>query len=237
MRSLIRRLYWKVIAVFARITRSVNALNEGFSPQGSVSTGPHQPLSALRDAVSLLGATAGRLDARLERMSLAPTGPIDRLSHAVALAELSRAPQGTTMTFVGDAVALRLACDLADLNYDVLVWDTVETGNLALPETITRVALADAEPLSSAVLVVASSMPLSSLPKHALDAIDSNLHSSPKALLVSVAPFETEAASGGDIPWRSTSKTLRIDVRRMTPVEFTTSSRPLRSIVLATQLG
>lgn len=237
MRSLIRRIYWKFVAVIARIARAVTALNEGYTPAGSVSTGPHQPLSALRDAVSLLGATAGRLDARLERISLAPVSAVDRLAHAIALNELSRAPLGTPIVLIGDATALRVACDLADLNYPVSVWDTIDTAHLPLPDSIERHDVDAAPALTEGVLAVASSSPLTWLPKAGLDAIGAALKTGRKALLVSCAPTEIADASAASSPWRSESKTLTIEVRPIDSTQFTVTSRPLRSIVLASQLG
>lgn len=123
MRRIIRALYWKVVRVIARITRSVEAINEGYTPPGSESTGPKQPLVSLRDSVGLLGATAGRLEARLDGLAAGSADVVDRLLLSFALTECTATPAPARIVVAGDDPASPLARDLAELGYDVVLLD------------------------------------------------------------------------------------------------------------------
>lgn len=232
--SLVRRIYWKFIALIARISRSVDAVNEGFTPAGSVSTGPHQPLSALRDAVALLGSTAGRLDARLESIALSSGTTVDRAVYALAFTEALRAPEGTAVWATGDAVALRLAADLAELGYDVTVGDTADTASLPLDSSIARSALADAAPADGDLVLVAIG---ASLAVESTAAIVALLARAPGAVLVSCSAHESSAPGASDHAWLGRSDGIRTEARELRVVERFVVARPLRSVLLSTQLA
>lgn len=234
--SFLKRIYWKIVAAIARVVRSVQAVNEGFTPAGSVSSGPHQPLSALRDAVALLGATAGRLDARLESIALTSGSTVDRAVYAVALAEVLRAPEGTRIWAAGDAVALRLAIDLEDLGYDVTVCDTPATDALPLENGITRVPVAEATPAAGDLVLVTTGA-AASLPVEAAGPIAELVARAPEALLVSCSALEAGTADAAAHAWLGRADGLRTESRQLHVVERFVVARPVSSVVLSSQLG
>lgn len=230
--SVVKKIYWKFVAALARITRSVQALNEGFTPAGSVSTGPHQPLSALRDTVSLLGATAGRLDARLESIALTTGSATDRLVFALALGEVAKASASTPVWVTGDAVALRLATDLSALGYAVTVGDTVETAGHPLVGTIERMPVSGLSPAAGSIILVASGLPLSLLSATTASDITALLERAPEAVMISASTVGDTSS----IALRPDAADVRTVTRELNPREGYVSAQPLHAATLSSQL-
>ena len=237
-RRLIKTLYWKVISVLARMSRSIRAMNEGVAPQGSVATGPHQPLSALRDAVAMLGASTGRLEARLGSISLNATGIIDRLIYSLVIAEVSTTPPGTKVGLVGDFIVVRLAADLADLSYDVTVYDTIETAGLELSPWVKRKPIEQASAGEiGEVLVVASSAPFDRLRDESRAAVETLVTDNAESRLVSCAPDQLLEQTSGAVHWRREASALHTSTRRVNATGHTQDARRVTSVTIASQLS
>jgi len=232
LRRIVTRLYWKVIAVFARISRSVQAVNEGFSPQGSASTGPHQPMSALRDAVSVLGAVTGRLESRVESLALSASSPAGRLIHAVSVAELSAVGPESAFSVVGDRAALRVAEELHSLGRDVVYYSTEEIVPFH-PELKHEALPADGVLRASSVIAVVSGVPTAALSAGTLNAVTTALALQQAARLV--ACFPVTAAHSPDSPFRSDASGLRTIVRTVPAAGFLTGSPGIAAVVAVSQ--
>jgi len=238
MRRIVKAIYWRIISVIARMSRSVEALNEGFAPQGSLSTGPHQPMSALRDAVALLGVSTNRLESRLESIAVTTTNVVDRLVYSLVLAEVSSLPAESKIVVVGDSIAVKIASDLADLSYDVVLHDTDATTGLELSSWVGRASSGDSlESGQTDVIVVATSVPLERLARTVTDAIDVVIAERPASSIVFCSPVPSEDAATSALRWRAGAGDFCSTTRAVNSAGQVPGTRRVTAVTIASQLG
>jgi hypothetical protein len=229
MRSIVRRVYWKVIAVIARISRSVQALNEGFAPQGSASTGPHQPLSALRDTVSVLGAVTGRLESRVESLALSSSSLVERLIHAVSVSELTRAAPDAKLTIIGDRTGMRVAEALHDLGRDVFFYGSAHDESAQFsPQLAAGVLGTDAVRHSDIIAVIVAS---NTVPALVGDAASAALATDLDTRLITCLP----AVTGAERSTLGAGRPTAVEERMLPASGFITGSPAMTSVVLTVE--